>query len=140
MRRVESASQVVCGGSVRQTCLPLNLRRPLRLNRFRLNNVVMLKKRLSDIWSLPAVFFCLLLLVLPVAAQNIAIHLKNGDRITGRILSESTNAVTVTNFLGTIQIPLNEIARREVLPTPPPPATTNIAAAVSSAGTTNVAT
>src|SRR5262245_46024717 len=135
MRRVESASQVVCGESVRQTCLPLNLRRRARLNRFRLNNVVMLKKRLSDIWSLPAIFFCLLLLVLPVAAQNIAIHLKNGDRITGRVLSENTNAVTVTNFLGTIQIPLNEIARREVLPTPPPPAappaTTNIASATS---------
>lgn len=105
--------------------------------------MVMLKKRLSDVWSLPAIFFCVLLLVLPVAAQNIAIHLKNGDRITGRLLSESTNAVTVTNFLGTIQIPLNEIARREALPTPPPPAAqpaTNIAPAISSVGATNVAT
>jgi putative salt-induced outer membrane protein YdiY len=92
----------------------------------------MLKKRFSEIWSLPAIFFWLLLLVLPAAAQNVAIHLKNGDRITGRILSESTNAVTVTNFLGSIQIPLNEIARREVLPAPVPVAapttSTNIAA------------
>jgi hypothetical protein len=96
-------------------------------------NVLMLKKQLNDLWSLPAMFLCVLLLVSPAVAQNVVIHLKNGDRITGRVLSESTNAVTVTNFLGAIQIPLNEIARREALPAPAPATNSTSAAAITNA-------
>src|SRR5688572_22054476 len=145
MRRAESASQEECGESANRTCLrPIPRRksqsRPFQL---RLNHVLMLKKRLSDLWSLPAMFLFVLLLVAPAVAQSVIIHLKNGDRITGRLLSESTNAVTITNFLGSLQIPLNEIARREILPVPAPPpapaATTNVASSATNiVSSTNV--
>src|SRR5688572_28208307 len=145
MRRAESASQEECGESANRTCLrPIPRRKsPSRQFQLRLNHVSMLKKRLSDLWSLLAMFLFVLLLVAPAVAQNVIIHLKNGDRITGRLLSESTNAVTVTNFLGSLQIPLNQIARREVLPAPPPPsapaATTNVASsATNTVPSTNV--
>ncbi len=104
----------------------------------RLHKLLMLKKRLSDLWSLPAITLWVLLLASPAAAQNVIVHLKNGDRITGRVLSENTNSVTVTNFLGRIQIPLAEVARREVLPEPAPapaPAAAPVTNTLSTAST-----
>lgn len=101
----------------------------------------MLKKRLSDAWSLPAIMLWALLLVARAAAQDIVIHLHNGDRLTGKLVSETTNTVTLTNiFLGNIQIPVTQIKLREAVPpaTPsaPPTAavpTTNVPPTVATA-------
>lgn len=63
---------------------------------------------------------------LPVAtrAQNTVLHLKNGDRLAGRILSEDTNRVVITtSWITELAIPAKEIERRE--PATPPPAATN---------------
>lgn len=99
----------------------------------------MLKKRLSDAWWLPAVALSVLLLVLPADAQSIILHLKNGDRLSGKFISESTNSVKLTNsLLGAIEVPLTEISRRESLAAPivvTPP--TNVPALASTGPSTN---
>jgi putative salt-induced outer membrane protein YdiY len=79
----------------------------------------MLIKRLSDAWSLLAIVSLTLLLSAPAVGQGIILHLKNGDRISGRVVSESTNSVRLTNsFLGSFEVPLGEISKREVIPAP----------------------
>jgi putative salt-induced outer membrane protein YdiY len=81
----------------------------------------MLIKRLSDAWSLLAIVSLALLLSAPAVGQGVILHLKNGDRISGRIVSESTNSVRLTNnFLGSFEVPLGEISRREVVAPPAP--------------------
>jgi hypothetical protein len=60
--------------------------------------------------------FLLSLWILPIAApaSTAVFHLKNGDRISGRIISENTNAVVVeTRWNKKLSIPSNEIERRE---------------------------
>jgi hypothetical protein len=50
-------------------------------------------------------------------AQNIVLHLCNGDRISGLVLSESTNSVVLaTPFSDRVTIDSSLIQRREVLP------------------------
>jgi putative salt-induced outer membrane protein YdiY len=69
-------------------------------------------------------------------AESAIIHLKNGDRLTGKIVSESTNSLTLaTPLLGTLQVPLNQIEKREIVPTPEPekPGTNSIANAAAPA-------
>ena len=86
----------------------------------------MLEKRLSDVWSALAVVALALLLQAPAAGQDVIVHLKNGDRLTGRFLSETTNSVRLTNsFLGNFEVPLSEISRREVVVPPAAPIVTN---------------
>ena len=59
----------------------------------------------------------------PASGQSFILHLKNGDRITGRISNESTNEVTlVTPFAGTLSIPVSQVEKREALPEPAAPA------------------
>src|SRR5437667_7609982 len=80
--------------------------------------------------------FLLLLLFLcstALHAQTVILHLKNGDRLAGTILSEDTNRVLLsTTWIKELAVPLSEIASREkitsetkppLLPTPvtPPP-------------------
>jgi hypothetical protein len=44
----------------------------------------------------------------------VILHLKNGDRLTGEIVSETTNSVTLsTRSFGKVPVPLEEISRRE---------------------------
>src|SRR5689334_21858409 len=66
---------------------------------------------------------CVLLLVVIGAAvtrleaARLVLHLKNGDRLTGTVLSETTNSITLgTPFMGSIQVPLTEVTNRLVLP------------------------
>lgn len=97
----------------------------------------MLKKRLSDARALPAIILWALLCVVATAAQNVVVHLKNGDRLTGAIISETTNSLTLTNiFLGTVSIPLGEISKREIAPASVP--TTNTPPATASMPPTQV--
>jgi putative salt-induced outer membrane protein YdiY len=63
------------------------------------------------------------LLLLPwVAAAEIPhvqFMLRNGDRLTGLVVSETTNRVILTNaFLGQFSVPKEEIVRRELVPRP----------------------
>lgn len=69
------------------------------------------------------------------AASPVVLHLRNGDRLTGEIVSEDPARLTLTNsLLGRFSIPLTAIARREsptntaVAKTVPVPAATNSAA------------
>jgi hypothetical protein len=66
----------------------------------------------------------LLLLLVTVAsgAENTILHLKNGDRLAGTIISEDTNRVVITNsWIKELAVPLAEIARRETPTNAPAP-------------------
>src|SRR3954464_4058393 len=53
-------------------------------------------------------------------AQEIILHLRNGDRIAGTILSENTNQVTLsTVWIKELVVPVAQIDRPKI---PPPPA------------------
>ena len=71
-------------------------------------------------------------------AQSVILHLRNGDRIAGTILSEDTNEVTVSNvWIKTLTVPLSQIKRREIVPATPLVATTNKAPTVTNAVSTS---
>ena len=65
-------------------------------------------------------FSALLLLVIftfgELQAETIILHLKNGDRIAGTIVSEDTNRVLITTaWIKDLAVPLGQIERREKL-------------------------
>lgn len=63
--------------------------------------------------------------------QNVILHLRNGDRIAGTILSENTNQVTLSNaWTSALSVPLAQIESRE---TPAPVTNAAPAAAVAAA-------
>jgi len=64
-----------------------------------------------------------LLLFLPslVRADTIILHLKNGDRLAGTIVSEDTNRVLLaTSWIKELAVPLSAIERRETVPAAAP--------------------
>ncbi|MBU6410908.1 MAG: DUF481 domain-containing protein [Verrucomicrobia bacterium] len=64
-----------------------------------------------------------------VSAQTVILHLKDGDRISGRIVAETTNQVVLSNaWAGAVSIPLAEISNRETIKSAPPPTTSPVAA------------
>lgn len=67
-------------------------------------------------------FVALLLLFalgIRASAQEVILHLRNGDRIAGKILSETTDEVKLsTVWARELTVPVSQIERRE---TPPPP-------------------
>ncbi|MDB6111375.1 MAG: hypothetical protein JWR69_3125, partial [Pedosphaera sp.] len=67
-----------------------------------------------------AVVCCALLMTGNAArAQSIILHLRNGDRIAGTILSENTNQLTVsTVWIKELVVPVAQIERREIPPVP----------------------
>ncbi len=53
----------------------------------------------------------------PVVAQTVILHMKNGDRIAGRIVSETTNSLVITTpWVKELSVPISEVARREMAP------------------------
>jgi putative salt-induced outer membrane protein YdiY len=69
------------------------------------------------------------LAALGATAQTISLELKNGDRVTGRILSETNGRVTLSNsFASQMSIPLGEITNRRVMI---PPTNAPVIAAVA---------
>lgn len=63
------------------------------------------------------VWFVLCALGGPVCAQNVVLHLKSGDQLTGFLVSENTNQVVLSNaWIKLLPVPLAEISRRETLP------------------------
>ena len=82
-----------------------------------------------------------LLAVTSVFAQTVSLELKNGDRITGKILSETNNQVVLSNaWSKEMIVPLAEITKRTVIPPPTNAviaATTTTNAAVAAVTKTN---
>jgi hypothetical protein len=49
-------------------------------------------------------------------AQNVVLHLKNGDKLTGFVVSEYTNRLVLSNsWVKEISVPLAEISQREII-------------------------
>jgi hypothetical protein len=77
-------------------------------------------------WVVSAV----LLVAASAVAQTVSLDLKNGDRVTGQILSETNNRVLLSNaWSAAISIPVGEITKRIAIAAP-----TN---AIAAAATTN---
>ncbi|MEP6662238.1 MAG: DUF481 domain-containing protein [Verrucomicrobiota bacterium] len=81
-------------------------------------------------------------------AQQFIFNLRNGDKISGDILTETTNQITISNvWLKTFTLPLSEIKSRETISSlvakinaPTPPAATNApVVTATNAPATNVA-
>src|SRR5579872_2454420 len=71
--------------------------------------------------------------------QNVILHLRNGDRIAGTILSETTNQVTLsTVWIKELVVPVAQIERRELPPAQPPAVVTP--PAINNAALVNAAT
>jgi len=87
----------------------------------------MVKRSPNDLWwPWPIIFLLLIWIQVGAFAEKIIIHLKNGDRLTGQILSENTNEVTLTTTLfGTVKVPVAEISKRETIAEPAPATATN---------------
>ncbi len=50
-------------------------------------------------------------------SQTLILHLRNGDRLSGLVLSEAAGQLTLTNpALGQVVVPISQIERREKLP------------------------
>ncbi|HUS37464.1 MAG TPA: DUF481 domain-containing protein [Verrucomicrobiae bacterium] len=79
------------------------------------------------------VLICAAALALGAHAADVIIHLRNGDRLTGRINSETPTEVTLqTATLGKIVVPVGQILKREeVVATTATPGSTNTVAAVT---------
>lgn len=87
------------------------------------------RHRTRFLWLVGAALGCLW--AAGASAQQSIIHLRNGDRITGVIISESTNSMVLSNALShSITIPQKSIARRESV-TAPPLVNTGMAVAVA---------
>ncbi len=49
-------------------------------------------------------------------AQSILLHLRNGDRLSGTLIAEEANGLTISNsVIGKIAVPIAEIVKRELL-------------------------
>src|SRR3954470_22526619 len=49
-------------------------------------------------------------------AQRVVLYLKNGDKLTGVLVSEYTNRVVLSNtWVKDLSVPLSEIAQREII-------------------------
>src|SRR5438093_556443 len=66
-----------------------------------------------------------LALTLAGRADEVIFHLRNGDRITGAIISENSSEVILsTAFAGKITLPVSQIEKREKPPVPAAPTVT----------------
>ncbi len=77
----------------------------------------MLKRTRSKALSLSFLFFAVWLgSPVSVFSQATVFILRNGDRLTGRVVSENLNQVVISNGWTTnLSVPLQEISRREIL-------------------------
>lgn len=71
-----------------------------------------------------ALLFLVLLFAPLISARSetIILHLKNGDRLAGTIISEDTNRVIIsTTWVKELAVPVSEIVKRETAPAPAAP-------------------
>jgi hypothetical protein len=74
------------------------------------------KYRVKQKWAV-GILICLL--SGSVAAEVVTLHLKNGDKITGELVSSSTNEVVLTHpIFGRLTIPAPEISKQDLAPKP----------------------
>jgi putative salt-induced outer membrane protein YdiY len=79
------------------------------------------------------VLVCAAALAFGASAKDVIIHLRNGDRVTGAITSESSTEVTLQSGpLGKITIPVGQILKREEIVATSPGASTNTVATTTS--------
>ena len=75
---------------------------------------------------LGTVIFLAGILAGPLRADDVILHLKSGDLVSGLIVSESPNQVVISNaWIKVLSIPLAEIAKRETVAVAKIPAPTN---------------
>ena len=77
----------------------------------------------------------LLVGLISLHADQVTLVLKNGDRISGNVQSESPESVTIDSLLGPLKIPAAMIVRRESNGTTPPGATNSPSVAPTPPGT-----
>lgn len=91
----------------------------------------------SPLWMAIAMLCCLMLC--SARAENVVLYLKNGDKLTGFVVSQYTNRLVLSNsWVKDLSIPLLEIERREIAAAPGgtnQPAGTNLLAKVKIAST-----
>jgi len=93
--------------------------------------MILPKRRTPRIILGLAVALAAFVIVVAARGQNVILHLRNGDRIAGTILSENTNQVTLSNaWSSALSVPLAQIESREI---PAPQTNAAPATAVSAA-------
>jgi Protein of unknown function, DUF481 len=55
----------------------------------------------------------------PAPAQTVILHLKNGDRLSGTVLTQEVSRILLKTALGPVAVPADLVARQETLPTAP---------------------
>lgn len=91
------------------------------MHKSRNHNFSKLAALIGLLWLLPSI---------ALQSQTVALKLRNGDKITGKIISENTNQVVLgTSWAKEVPIPLVEIQSREIIPPPAPVVVTNVAPA-----------
>jgi len=68
--------------------------------------------------------------VTPTFSQTVLL-LKNGDRLTGKVVSEDTNQVVFATTWSQLTVPVNQISKREQLPDKPAPTNAPVAVATN---------
>ena len=91
---------------------------------------LMQPRRPKNKLKLPWLWIALAFASTALQAEKIVLHLKNGDRITGNLVAETTDTLTVvSDAFGAVQVPSAEIAKRDAVSNPPPlAAQTNLVA------------
>jgi hypothetical protein len=95
------------------------------------------RRLLEAIWG--AFALAVIFLSPECRADSVILHLRNGDRVAGTILSETTNQVTLSNvWAAKLVVPLSEIERRESLTNAPSLTNnTNLSAIITIVAATN---
>lgn len=80
------------------------------------------RKRTGSQWVFSVCALFLVSICPRALAADFVLHLKNGDRLTGAITSETAAEVVFKTRLGTVKIPPGEISKREPVPETAAPA------------------
>ena len=80
------------------------------------------KQRPHPGWVFPILSLGLLTLPLLARAETVVVLLKNGDRLTGTVMSQDNSHLVLETVLGRLTVPLEQIQSKEVKPSQPPAA------------------
>ena len=72
------------------------------------------KKRSGKVWPILVRLFCVAFIAMCSQGAEVIFYLRNGDRVSGKIVSETATEATIQSGLfGKITIPVGEILKRE---------------------------